>query len=122
MKKIMLLLLLISISALSAEFEIVELHQLQQIADQNAEHMWGIVSASEPIPYYANDDQIVAYRFNFAIGKSFPAAQNLIDDCYQNKIEQNRDAQWGVGEYGQILLSVRTNMPVILEHSKCRES
>ena len=122
MKKIMLLLLLISISALSAEFEIVELHQLQQIADQNAEHMWGIVSASEPIPYYANDDQIVAYRFNYAIGKSFPAAQNLIDDCYQNKIEQNRDAQWGVGKYGEIMLSARTNMPVILEHSKSLSS
>ncbi len=119
LKKIMLLSLVITFSVLAAEYEIVGLDKLQQIADRNAEFIWGNVSPAEAIPYYSTDEEIVAYRFNYALGKNFPGKQNLIEECKQMKIEGKRDSQWGVDEYGQLLISARTNMPVILEHSKC---
>ncbi|MBS3768254.1 MAG: C39 family peptidase, partial [Candidatus Cloacimonetes bacterium] len=110
------ILMLTFTSKLLAETEFVSLNQLQQIANRNAESMWGNVNPGEPIPYYSLDDKIVAYRFNFSIDKKFPDKQSLINECNQGKLSNEREIQWGGGNYGSILMSARTDMPVNLEH------
>jgi len=101
---------------LYAEATVIHLDQAKQIADRNAITLWENVTPGEPIVYYSLDDKVVAYRFNYAINSQFPDKQTLINECNQGKLAGNRKAQWGNGNYGNILMSARTDMPVNLEH------
>lgn len=99
-----------------AETAYISINKAQEIADRNAATLWGEVDPGEPIVYYSLDDKVVAYRFNYAINTQFPDMQTLINECHQGKLAGNRKAQWGNGNYGNILMSARTDMPVNLEH------
>jgi len=49
---------------------------VKKIADQNASALWGTVSSSDPIAYYSANDELIGYRFNFAIGKPILEIKN----------------------------------------------
>ncbi len=94
----------------------ISVEDAQIIANKNATIKWENVSPAEPIIYYSADDKIVAYRFNYAINKSFPDKNTVLQECNEGKQNGNRKAQWGNGDYGNILMSARTDLPVNLEH------
>ena len=112
----MFLLIFIFSTVLFADVTIVPLDKAKEIADRNAATMWGNVDPVEPIVYYSLDDNVVAYRFNYAINTQCQDRQTIIDECNQGKLDNNREAQWGNGNYGNILMSARTDLPVNLEH------
>ncbi|MDI6841016.1 MAG: hypothetical protein QMD71_09265 [bacterium] len=56
--------------------DIVPLSTIHRIAYSNARALWGgttsgDVYGTESIPYYALDDEVIAYMFNFSIGQPF---------------------------------------------------
>ena len=115
MKKLFLLIFIFT-AVLYAEVAIVPIDKATEIADRNAASLWGDVDPGEPIIYYSIDENVVAYRFNYAINTQFLDKQTLINECDQGKLNGNREAQWGDGNYGNILMSARTDMPVNLEY------
>ena len=115
MKKLFLFVFIFT-TVLYAQTAIVPLDKAQVIADRNAATLWGNVNPGEPIIYYSVDDNVVAYRFNYAINTQFLDKQSLINECNQGKLDNSRETQWGDGNYGNILMSARKDMPVNLEH------
>jgi len=109
--------ILLSLLAMAQDYELIPLNEITKIANRNAEALWGDCHPAEPIPYFGQDGEIIAWRFNYAVGNDFPNQAMLKNQCHALAAEGNADKQWGVGEYGRILVSARSNMPVILEHS-----
>jgi len=109
--------LLLNMAAMSQKEQLVPFEIIQGIADRNAQALWGDVYPAEPIPYYGFDDEIVAWQFNFSIGKEFPENKILEEHCISAKLNGDAYNQWGNGQYGRILMSARTDMPVIIEHA-----
>jgi len=112
-----LLLMLLFTAALGQTTPLVPFDEIRQIADRNAQALWGDVYSAEPIAYYGFDDEIVAWQFNFSIGKEFPEKKILKELCISAKTNGDAYNQWGNGQYGRILMSTRTDMPVIIEHA-----
>ena len=52
-----------------AQTEYVPLTQVKSVADQKAQVLWGSVYSSEPLAYYSQNDELVGYRFTYAINK-----------------------------------------------------
>jgi type IV secretory pathway ATPase VirB11/archaellum biosynthesis ATPase len=80
MKKFTFLLMAIFVLNLPSHSQsrYVSLDEVRKIADQNASALCAIVSSAEPIAYYAANDELIGYRFNYAIGKPFPNEALLI--------------------------------------------
>ncbi len=120
MKRIMvytMIMVLLSMVALGQKGQQVPFDEIQKIANRNAQALWGDASPDEPIPYYGFDDEIVAWQFNFSIGKAFPETKGLKEQCIAAKLNGDATNQWGNGKFGRILMSARTDMPVIIEHA-----
>ncbi|NCA84912.1 MAG: T9SS type A sorting domain-containing protein [Clostridia bacterium] len=100
-------------------YEAVPFQTIKEIADRNAQALWGDFYPAEPIPYYGFDDEIIAWRFNYSIGKPFPAKEDLLDQIKRFENENDAYNQWGGDNYGRILIGARENMPVLLEYSRC---
>ncbi len=96
----------------------IDIHQLKSVAISNASAIWGEVSAAEPIPYYNMNDQIIAWRFNFTIGAEFPEKTQLTELCRNNYLTSNQKNITD-GSYGRILMGGTTDLPVVMEYSKC---
>ena len=101
MKKLFLLFFIFT-TVLYAEVTTIPLDKAKIIADRNAATLWETVDPGEPIVYYSLDDNVVAYRFNYAINTKFPDKQTLINECKQGKLAGNRKVQWGNQNYGNI--------------------
>ena len=114
-----LLALLLWTVAIGQTPQMVAFDEIRQIADRNAQALWGDVHPSEPIPYYGFDDEIVAWRFNYSIGKPFPAKDALLEQLKKSESEHDKYNQWGGNNFGRILIGARENMPVLLEYSRC---
>ena len=118
MKKLTNLLALCLIAVISfSQTQQVPLEEIQKIANRNAEALWGNVSPGEPIAYYAPNDEIIAYRFNYAINQAFPDEIDLKQLCADGEMNCDRLKQWGNSQFGNILVSARTDLPVFLEYS-----
>ncbi len=119
-KKLILLALCLSLFSLAlyAESNIVPMEKLREIADKNAASLWGDVHPTEAIPYYSVDDEIVAYAFNYAIDKSFPDKQSLIDECESKADDKDKYARWGVDEYAHLIMSNSYDRIVTIRHIK----
>lgn len=100
-------------------YESIPLKTIKEIADRNAQALWGDVFPAEPIPYYGFDDEIVAWRFNYSIGKPFPQKDELFNQIESFRTQGDKYNQWGGDDFGRILISARSNMPVLLEYSQC---
>ncbi len=111
--------MILSVVALAQNYEQIPLSEITKIANRNAEALWGECFPAEPIPYYGQDDKIIAWRFNYSIGVPFPEREKIISDCRHNEDCADRYLQWGGDNYGRILIAARNNMPVMLEYSKC---
>jgi hypothetical protein len=61
-----------------SQFTEVPFNEVKNIADQNAAALWGNVYSAQPIAYYSANDELIGYRFNYAIGKPFPNEALLI--------------------------------------------
>jgi len=109
--------MLLSMVAFGQKGQQVPFGEIQNIANRNAQTLWGNVYPAEPIPYYGFDDEIVAWQFNYSIGKEFPETKNLKEQCIAAKLNGDAFNQWGNGQFGRILMSARTDMPVIIEHA-----
>lgn len=96
----------------------VPLDEVCKIADQNASALWGNVSSAEPIAYYAANDELIGYRFNFAIGKSFPDGALLKQQCEESSVNGDKKSRWGIDDYGTMFVSARKDIGVIQEYSK----
>ncbi|MBE0640082.1 MAG: hypothetical protein IH598_16330, partial [Bacteroidales bacterium] len=100
-------------------YELIPFKTIKEIADRNAQALWGEVYPAEPIPYYGFDDEIVAWRFNYSIGKPFPQKDELFNQIEYFRTNGDQTNQWGGDNFGRILISARSNMPVLLEYSQC---
>jgi hypothetical protein len=119
MKKLSFLILICGIHLIiQAQYRQISLPEALEIAQQNADALWGISQPAEPLIYYGNDDLPFAFMFNFSIGKSFPEQETLISQCREYAQAGDEYKQWGGDDYGRILIGARDNMPVILEYSQ----
>ena len=120
MKKfaVITLLLVLASSLLKSQHTQIPFEKIKEIADRNAKALWGQAFPAEPIPYYSAQDEIIAYMFNYSIGKPFPNKQTIINDCKQHKENNNRNLQWGGDHYGRILMGASSGLPPIIEYSK----
>ncbi len=109
--------MILCVAALAQDYEQIPLKDLTEIAHRNAQALWGDVYQAEPIPYYGQDDQIVAWRFNYSINKAFPNTEKLKAECIKYEQDGNAYKQYGNGEFGRILISARSNMAVIMEYA-----
>lgn len=120
MKKTAMLILLYLIGSLFALNHTVTLSDARRIADTNANLLWGAdLYPTEPIPYYGPDDKIIAWHFNYSIGKPFPDKALLQQRNSQALEAGDRDLGWGVGEFANMVIGANRNMPVFIEYSKC---
>jgi hypothetical protein len=73
MKKSVLFLMISILAASNSFCQSVEvsLNVVRRIANQNAAALWGDVSPAEPISYYSASDELIGYRFNYAIENPF---------------------------------------------------
>ena len=113
---------LISLTVSGQNYREVSLKEATEIANRNAKALWGDVDPAWPIPYYAMDGKLVAWRFNYAVGKTFPDGKELMNRCEQQGLRGDKYQQWGGDDYGRILISARSNMPVVLEYSRSLSS
>ena len=83
---------------------IIPIEDLTQAADYFAGQRWGNVGAADPIPYYDPQGNIIAYGFNYAIDKQFPAEGEpfLTDEC--DDFGNPKNKRWGVNEYAHLVM------------------
>jgi hypothetical protein len=118
-KIITVILALSSHIALMAQDKNIAFKDIKQIADHYAAEFWGDVHPDSPTPYYGPNDEIIAYQFNYAIGKEFPDKETLLDKCNKAFESGNRDAGWGNDDYANMVFGANRAMPVFIEGSKC---
>jgi len=120
MKKLVITLAvsLIAMFTASGQQKQISLDDITRIADENAAVVWGNVYPSDPIPYFSQNGEIVAWRFNYSIGLLFPERNELLAACDQAKRVGQRDKQWGENKYGNLLMGASESYPVIIEYSQ----
>lgn len=115
-----LIMLLLMVNLASAQsIETVPFTTIKIIADRNAESLWGEVYPAEPIPYFGLDEEIIAWRLNYSIGKPFPTNEQLLIERKEFEAQGEKYAKWGSGKFGRLLVSARPDLPVIIETSAC---
>lgn len=95
----------------------ISLSDIQGIALRQAEENWGKVYAAEPIPYYDRQGNLVAWQFNFSLGKPFPGKEELLQRC-RNSASKLWDESWNSEGFANLLMGSRTDKPVIISFSK----
>jgi uncharacterized protein (TIGR02145 family) len=96
----------------------VSLDEVRKIADQNAAALWGNVYSAQPIAYYSANDELIGYRFNYAIGKPFPDDALLKQQCEDAAANGDKKGRWGMDEYGTMFVSARKDIGVIQDYSQ----
>ena len=96
----------------------VDAEQIKELAVRNAEAIWDNVNAAEPIPYYDLEENIIAWRFNFALDADFPERQQISDLCRNNYLQTNQKNICD-GSFGRILVGATTSLPAVMEYSQC---
>lgn len=109
---------LLILSGLQAQDLSVPYDQIRQIAERNAQSRWGTVSPGEPLACYSKDDQLIGYRFTWALNNQFPDKESLYGICYDFYTQGDKRAQWGIDQYATMFVSARKDAAVIQDHSK----
>jgi len=126
MKKPALLLVLLLICGLYAQNTAIpeqtvaeiSLSDVVEIGKRNAAQMWGEVFPAEPIPYYGPNDEIIAYHLNYSLNGAFPDKDLLITQCDVALGANDRDRASGAGDFGNMVIGAKPNMPVFLQYSQ----
>jgi len=119
MRRIVLLLIAVACSAvIQAQRSNVPLEDVKQVADQQAQALWGDVQRDEPIAYYSKQDELIGYRFTYSFGNAFPDENALLQQCDQFRLADDEKAQWGIDTYGTMFVSCRSDMAVFQDYSK----
>lgn len=95
----------------------LNLTEINRIAERIAQELWGNVIPSNAIPYYSKNNELIGYRFNYSINKPFPVKDELIKSCKEAFESGDHKTQWGIGEFGNIFISARTDLPVINDYA-----
>ena len=96
----------------------ISIEQLQIAADNFAHQRWGKVDAADPIPYYDPQDNIIAYGFNYAIGKEFPTFSKPV---YYNESDENgksKNLRWGINEFSNLIMGNNRNRIAIVRYTE----
>ncbi|MCF8371343.1 MAG: T9SS type A sorting domain-containing protein [Bacteroidales bacterium] len=107
MKNLFLLVcLFIGVSAFAQKHQskIIPLNKLQQAANHFAQSKWGQVGAAQAIPYYDANDNIVAYSFNYSLGRDFPSKESLRVEVQGEENNLSHEEQWGNGKYANLVM------------------
>jgi hypothetical protein len=119
MKRMMLVFLLCITGLLFASFRQVSLQEATRIAEAHARSAWSEdVYAAEPIPLYGPEDNIIAWQFNFSLGRPFPDKQSLQQRCAEAFASGNRNLGWGNDDFGNMIIGANRGMPVYAEYGK----
>ena len=97
----------------------ISLEKLKNLADRNADELWGKCYRAEPIPYYGPDDEIIAYHFNYSLDGDFPDKNELIESCDKAFTEGSRKSGWGDDHFANMVIGAKPYMPVFIEYGKC---
>jgi hypothetical protein len=95
--------------------EIVPVAEAEQIARAIAGSAWGNLFDQNMTPYYSYKDELVAYRFNWAVDKAMPPHSELLDELASRAATGDFKGQWGDGEFATVLMSARRDMAPLLE-------
>ncbi|MGB4204530.1 MAG: C39 family peptidase, partial [Bacteroidales bacterium] len=117
-RKLLLMPMVLVAYLLSAQVDYVPIEQVKQIAFQNATSLWGEVYADEPIPLYNLQDELIAYTFNFSIGKHFPDKNVLIEKCDLPRDSDSKNDRWLIGDYGNMLVSAKRDLAPIVNYTQ----
>jgi len=119
MKSVIVLCIMLVWAFCASAFEVREipLASIEAIAMRNAKEQWGEVFADTPIPLYDAEENLVAWQYNFSLGKPFPNKQSLLERI---KAEGSTlyDAAWNQAEFVNLVLGARSDQPVIIGYSK----
>jgi len=119
MKNLLLVLLMVAAGiTLNAQVEYVTFGQVKQIADQNAQSMWGEIYPSGHLAIYSNKDELIGYRFTYSINQPFPEKTALFQTCREAHELGDSRLQWGIDNYGTIFVSARKDIGVIRDFTK----
>jgi hypothetical protein len=118
MKRLLHIIAILAALNISAQVDYVPFDQVKQIADQNAQSMWGDVFEAEPMAYYSENDELLGYRFTYSFNVHFPDKATLDQRCREAYNQDDRKSQWGIEEYGTIFVSARKDMGVIQNFTK----
>jgi len=115
MKSVIVLFILLVCAFCAFAFEVrdIPLADVTAIAMRNAKEQWGDVSADNPIPLYVADDKLVAWQFNFSLGKLFPIKEQLLERIVSEG-PSLYDAAWNTAEFANMVLGARSDQPVIV--------
>jgi hypothetical protein len=108
---------LVSLGSLRAD-DAVPFETLQEIADRNAEAMWGQVSSGDVFEYHSLQGGIVAYAFNYRLGDVFPSNETVVAESETARQARDRFAQWGADEYGYMVMSAHASGPPFICYGK----
>ncbi|NQV02511.1 MAG: hypothetical protein HQ542_07685 [Bacteroidia bacterium] len=118
MKKLVLSIIAFAIAvAMYAQADPVPFNDVNQVADQRAQSLWGDVQSGDPITYYSKSDELIGYRFTYSIGEPFPEENALLQQCNNARLADDKKSQWGIDEYGTMFVSCRKDMAVFQDHS-----
>ncbi len=96
----------------------ITFNDVKKIADHYANEFYGDVYPDTPTPYYGPNDEIIAYQFNYSIGRKFPGKEKLMEECNKAFEKGNRDEGWGDENYANMVFGANSRMPVFIEGSK----
>lgn len=95
------------------------LPEISDIALSNARSLWGDnLDTPEPIPYYDQDNELIAWCFNFSIGKAFPDKNALQQKCAEAFARGDRKEGSGNSEFGCMVLGAHQGMPVFIQYAQ----
>jgi hypothetical protein len=114
---VLFIFLLFPLYILSFSVSQIPLTDIESIAMQNAKAQWGDVYPDNPIPYYDRDGKLIAWQFNFCLGKPFPDRDELQELCRAND-QKLWDCTWNTKEYANMILGARSDKPVIISYAK----
>jgi len=119
MKSVIVLFILLVCAFCAFAFEVrdIPLADVTAIAMRNAKEQWGDVYADNPIPLYDADDKLVAWQFNFSLGKLFPTKDQLLERIVSEG-PSLYDAAWNTAEFANMVLGARSDQPVIVGFSQ----
>jgi len=99
--------------------EVVPVAEAEMIARAIAASAWGSLHDQSITPYYSYKDELIAYRFNWAVDKAMTPQDELLEQLAAKAAAGDFLGQWGDGEYSTVLMSARRDMDPLLERMNC---
>ncbi|HPN41070.1 MAG TPA: hypothetical protein PKX36_06055 [Candidatus Cloacimonadota bacterium] len=120
MKKIALSLMSLFLCVLIfAQDRLVSPRQAADLALANAKSLWGDdLYPGDATPLYGPDDSIVAWLFDYSLGKPFPSRQGLMLSSAADLARNAWEAAFRKGEYAYMLVGAHRDLPVLIEFSR----